>query len=41
MRGFMGKTTIKDYYTTAVKVADQVLKDPQNSVNEALKNHLG
>jgi hypothetical protein len=37
----MGKTTIKDYYTTAVKVADQVLKDPQNSVNEVLKNHLG
>lgn len=37
----MGKTTIKDYYTTAVKVADQVLKDPQNNVNEVLKNHLG
>jgi hypothetical protein len=37
----MGKTTIKEYYTTAVKVADQVLKDPQNNVNEILKNHLG
>ena len=32
---------IKDYYTTAVKAADQVLKDPQNSVNEILKNQLG
>ena len=37
----MSKTTIKEYYTTAVKVADQVLKDPQNNVNEILKNHLG
>lgn len=37
----MGKTNIKEYYTTAVKVADQVLKDPQNSVNEVLKNQLG
>jgi len=37
----MAKTNIKNYYTTAVKVADQVLKDPQNSVNEVLKNQLG
>lgn len=37
----MAKTSIKEYYTTAIKVADQVLKDPQNSVNEVLKNQLG
>ncbi len=37
----MAKTNIKEYYTTAIKVADQVLKDPQNSVNEVLKNQLG
>lgn len=37
----MKPTNIKEYYTTAIKVADQVLKDPQNSVNEVLKNQLG
>ena len=37
----MAKKNIKDYYTTSIKVADQVLKDPQNSVNEVLKNQLG
>ena len=37
----MATKNIKDYYTTAVKVADQVLKDPQNNVNEVLKNQLG
>ena len=37
----MKPTNVKEYYTTAVKVADQVLKDPQNSVNEVLKNQLG
>ena len=37
----MAKTNIKEYYTTAIKVADQVLKDPQNSVNEVLKSQLG
>lgn len=37
----MAKTNIIEYYTTAVKVADQVLKDPQNSVNEVLKKRLG
>jgi hypothetical protein len=37
----MTTKNIKDYYTTAVKVADQVLKDPQNNVSEVLKNQLG
>lgn len=37
----MKATNVKEYYTTAVKVADQVLKDPRNSVNEVLKNQLG
>lgn len=33
--------TIKEYYAMAIKVADQVLKDPQNNVNEVLKSKLG
>jgi hypothetical protein len=37
----MKPTNVRDYYTTVVNVADQVLKDPQNSVNEVLKNQLG
>ncbi len=37
----MKPTNVRDYYTTVVNVADQVLKDPQNSVNEILKNQLG
>ena len=37
----MKPTNVKEYYTTAVKVADQIIKDPQNSVNEVLKNQLG
>lgn len=37
----MKPTHVRDYYLTVVKVADQVLKDPQNSVNEVLKNQLG
>lgn len=32
---------IKEYYAMAIKVADQVLKDPQNNVNEVLKRKLG
>ncbi|MBQ7510495.1 MAG: hypothetical protein IJT53_06295 [Prevotella sp.] len=32
---------IKEYYAMAIKVADQVLKDPQNNVNEVLKSKLG
>ncbi len=37
----MKPTNVRDYYTTVVNVADQILKDPQNSVNEVLKNQLG
>lgn len=37
----MKPTNVKDYYTTAVRVADQVMKDPQNSVNDVLKNQFG
>ena len=32
---------IKAYYRTAIKVADTMLKDPKNSVNEVLKTQLG
>ena len=32
---------IKDYYNMAMKVADQILKDPQNNVNDVLKRQLG
>lgn len=34
-------TNIKDYYNMAIKVADQMLKDPQNNVNDVLKRQLG
>jgi hypothetical protein len=33
--------SVKDYYQMAIKVADQMLNDPQNNVNEVLKKHLG
>jgi len=33
--------TIKDYYNMAIKVADEVLKDPMNSVGNVLKQKLG
>lgn len=32
---------IKDYYNTAIKVADEVMKDPMNSVGNILKEKLG
>ena len=32
---------IKEYYRTAIKVADTMLQDPKNSVNEVLKTQLG
>ena len=32
---------INNYYNAAINVADQILKDPQNSVSEVLKNQLG
>jgi hypothetical protein len=32
---------IKTYYRTAIKVADTMMKDPKNSVNEVLKTQLG
>ena len=37
----MSNMKIKDYYEMAIKVADQMIKDPQNNVNEVLKNQLG
>lgn len=32
---------IKDYYNMAIKVTDEVLKDPMKNVGEILKNKLG
>ena len=32
---------IKEYYNMAIKVADEVLKDPMNSVSGILKGKLG
>ena len=32
---------IKDYYDMAMKVADEVLKDPMKGVSDILKNKLG
>ena len=37
----MSNMKIKEYYEMAIKVADQMIKDPQNNVNEVLKNQLG
>lgn len=37
----MAAKNIKDYYITAIKVADQILQDPHNNVNEVLKSRLG
>ena len=37
----MAAKNIKDYYITAIKVADQILQDPRNNVNEVLKSRLG
>lgn len=33
--------TIKDYYNMAMKVADEVLKDPMKGVGQILKDKLG
>ncbi len=35
------KMSLKDYYDQAMKVADEVLKDPVKGVSEILKNKLG
>lgn len=31
----------KDFYQSAIEMADQVLRDPQNSVNELVRQQLG